>query len=111
RIDAYLAAMQLDKRALQGQAEAGAAVPRPVRVALEPVEHLVLDVRRNARTGIGYGKHDGMLAPFCADADTRVLRREADGIGEQIIQHLHHAALVADKASDVGIDIDLEADA
>ena len=44
-------------------------------------------------------------------ADGGVLRREADGVGEQIIQHLHHAAFVADKAADIGIDIDLELDA
>src|SRR5918995_273151 len=48
RIDADLAAMQFDKGAHQRQAEAGAAVTRAVRVALEPVEHLVLYVSRNA---------------------------------------------------------------
>ena len=39
------------------------------------------------------------------------MRREANGIRQQIIQDLHHAAFVADKASDAGVDIDLELDA
>src|SRR6202171_384089 len=58
RIDAHLASVQFDKRTHQRQAEAGAAMPRAVGMALEPVEHLVLDVRRNARTGIGDGEDD-----------------------------------------------------
>ena len=80
-------------------------------MAFEPVEHLVLDVGRNARTGIGHGEHDAVLGSPGAEADGCVLRRESDGIGQQIIQHLHHAALVADKAADIGIDVDLELDA
>ena len=32
-------------------------------------------------------------------------------LAKQIIQHLHHAAFVADEAADIGIDIDLEFDA
>src|ERR1039457_705116 len=51
RIDAHLASVQFDERAHQRQAEAGAAMPRTVGITLEPVEHLVFDVRRNARTG------------------------------------------------------------
>lgn len=39
------------------------------------------------------------------------MRREADGVGEQIVQHLHHAPLVADEGADVGLDIDLQRDA
>ena len=46
RIDAHLAAVQFDEGAHQRQAEAGAAMTRAVGVALEPVEHLVLDVSR-----------------------------------------------------------------
>ncbi len=52
-----------------------------------------------------------MIGAPGADGDRRIVRREADGVGEQIIQHLHHAALVADEAADIGIGIDLERDA
>jgi hypothetical protein len=39
------------------------------------------------------------------------MRRKFDGIGQQIVQHLHHAAFVADEVPDLGIDVDLELDA
>src|SRR5437764_14698948 len=67
RIDANLAAMQFDEGAHQRQAEAGAAVPRAVRVALEPVEHLVLHVSRNAGAGIAGGEDHAMHTPLRAD--------------------------------------------
>src|SRR5450755_1363534 len=69
RIDAHLASVQFDKRAYQRQAEAGAAVPRAMGMALEPVEHLVLDVGRNPRTGIGHAENDAVLGPSCAETD------------------------------------------
>src|ERR1700692_848342 len=74
RIDAHLASVQFDKGAHQRQAEAGAAVPRAVGVAFEPVEYLVLDVGRNARTGVGHGEDDAVFGPDGAEADGRVLR-------------------------------------
>src|SRR6266852_4263088 len=82
RIDAHLAAVQFDKGAHQRQAEASAAMPRSMGAALEPVEHLVLDVGRNARTGIGHREGDALLSSACADDDGRVLRREADRVRE-----------------------------
>src|ERR1700760_1373884 len=82
RIDAHLASMQFDKGAHQRQAEAGAAVTRAVGMALEPVEYLVLDVRRDARAGIGDAEDDTVLGAPGADGDGRVVRREADGVGE-----------------------------
>ena len=54
--DAHLAAMQFDEGAHQRQAEAGAAMTRAVGMALEPVEHLVLDVGRNAGAVIADGE-------------------------------------------------------
>ena len=80
-------------------------------MALEPVEHLVLDLGRNAGAGIGDREDDAMLVAPGADGDGGVVRREADGVGEQIIEHLHHAAFVADEVADIGIDVDLEFDA
>src|SRR3954470_14078593 len=67
RIDAHLAAVQFDERAHQRQAEPGAAMPRAVGMALEPVEHLVFDLGRNAGTGIGDCEGDAMLAATGAD--------------------------------------------
>src|SRR6478609_9105507 len=78
RIDLHLAAMQLDERAHQREAEAGAAVPRAVGMALEPVEHLVFDVGRNAGAGIGDRKNDAMLVSPRADGDGGIVRRESD---------------------------------
>src|ERR1700734_3586878 len=69
RIDAHLAAMQFDKGAHQRQAEAGAAMPRPVGMTLEPVEYLVLDVGRNARAGIGHRENDALFGSPGAQAD------------------------------------------
>src|ERR671930_916283 len=79
RIDAHLAAMQLDEGAHQRQAEAGAAVPRAVGVAFEPVEHLVLHLGRNAGAAIADGEDDAMLGPPRADRDRGIVRRESDG--------------------------------
>src|SRR4051812_33830903 len=78
RIDADLAAVQFDKGAHQRQAEAGAAVPRAVGMALEPVEYLVLDVGRNARPGVGHGEGHIVLGAPGGEADGGILRREAD---------------------------------
>src|SRR6266850_2751693 len=72
RIDAHLASVQFDKGAHQRQAEAGAAMPRSVRVTLEPVEHLVLDIGRNAGTAIGHGEDDAVFGSPGAEADGRV---------------------------------------
>src|SRR3977135_1799323 len=80
RIDAHLAAVQLDKGAHQRQAEAGAAMPRSMGMTLEPVEPLVFDVGRNARTGIGHGENDAVFGSLGAQADGRVLRRKSDGV-------------------------------
>src|SRR5664279_954057 len=85
-------------------------MPRAVGMALEPVEYLVLDVGRNPRTGIGHVENDAVLGSPGAETDTGILRREPDGVCQEIIQHLHHPAFVADKTADVGIDVDLELD-
>src|SRR5262245_41056171 len=39
-----------------------------------------------------------------------VRRREADGVGQKIIQDLHETPLVGDKADDGRIDLDIELD-
>src|SRR3954468_17205285 len=100
RIDAHLAAVQLDEGAHQRQAEAGATVPRAVGMALEPVEHLVFHVSRNAGAAIADGEYHSMRGPLGADRDRGIVRRESDVVGEQVIKHLHHAPLVAGKIAD-----------
>jgi len=39
------------------------------------------------------------------------MRRESDGIGEEIVKHLLDAVLIADEVADAGVGIDLELDA
>src|SRR5262245_7810911 len=53
RLERHRAAVQLHEGAHQGEAEAGAAVARAERMSFEPIEHLVLYVRRNAGPTIG----------------------------------------------------------
>src|SRR5262249_8490501 len=59
----HRAAVQLHERAHQGQAEARAAVARAERMGLEPIEHLVLYIGRDARPAIGHREYDGIPAP------------------------------------------------
>src|SRR3977135_2785697 len=80
-------------------------------MAFEPVEHLVLDLGRNPRTGSGPREDDAVFGAAGADRHRGILRREADRVGKQVIENLHHAALVAGEVADVGVDIDLERDA
>src|SRR6478752_69686 len=50
----YRAAVQLDKRAHQREAETGAAMARAERMSFEPIEYLVLDIGRDARAAVGH---------------------------------------------------------
>src|SRR5439155_13105273 len=52
-VERHSAAVQLDKGAHQRQAKPGAAVARAERMSLEPIEHLVLHIGRNARAVVG----------------------------------------------------------
>src|SRR6202035_5516785 len=104
RIDAHLASVQLDKGAHQRQPEAGAAMPRAVRMTLEPVEHLVLDVGRNARPGIGHGENDAVFGAFRAQADGGALGRKSDGVGEEIVQYLLDAVAIGNEVANGGAD-------
>src|SRR5206468_7469463 len=82
-----------------------------VGMTFKPVEYFILDVRGNARTAIGDGKDDAMLAPPGTQADDGIVRRETDGVSQQVIKDLHDAPFVADKPADVRFDIDFELDA
>jgi len=68
--------VQLDEGTHERQAEAGAAMPRPVGMTLEPVEHLVFDIGRDARTGVGHAENDSVFGSFGAQADGGILRRK-----------------------------------
>src|SRR5262249_34994711 len=60
----HRAAVQLHERAHQGEAEARTAVARAERMGLEPIEHLVLYVGRDAGAAIGHREYDGIPAPL-----------------------------------------------
>src|ERR1700739_258365 len=85
RINPHPSSMQFDEGFYHRQAEPGAAMPRSVGMTLEPVEHLVLDLRWNAGSAVGHGKHHIMLGAFGAQHDDGILRRKSDGISKQII--------------------------
>src|SRR3974390_2179555 len=62
--DRHLAAMQLDERLDDRQAQSGAAMAGAVRMGLEPVEHAPNHVGRDSGAVIGHRKHDRIVAPF-----------------------------------------------
>ena len=78
---------------------------------LEPVEHAILHLRRDARAGVRHAEHQRVGTALGVERNGGARRREADGIGEQIEQHLTDAALVGREAADAGVggDIELEA--
>src|SRR5262252_5941450 len=92
-------AVQLHERAHQGEAEARAAVARAERMGLEPIEHLVLYIGRDARPAIGHREYDGIPAPLSGKGNDLAAGRKAHGIGQQIEQRLAHAPLVGDEGS------------
>src|SRR5215831_10746036 len=90
----HRAAVQLHERAHQGEAEARTAVARAERMGLEPIEHLVLYVGRDAGAAIGHREYDGVPAPLDGKSNDLAAGRKAHGIGQQIEQRLAHAPLV-----------------
>src|SRR5262249_14778585 len=64
RLKRHRAAVQLDEGAHQGKAEARAAVAGAERMGLEPVEHLVLHVGRDAGPAVGHREHHRILEPL-----------------------------------------------
>src|SRR3954449_3511302 len=75
------AAMQLDEGTHERKPKPGAAVMRAQRIRLEPVEHPVLHVRRDAWAAIGDREHHGIRAPYGRERNDAARRREAHGIG------------------------------
>ena len=100
--------MQLDERAHQRQAEAGAAVLRTHRVGLEPVEHLILGVGRDAGPAIGDREHHRVGLPLGRQRHGLARRREADRVGQQVEQNLPQAPLVGGETADAGGGADVE---
>src|SRR5262249_56233292 len=55
--------VQLDERAYDRQAQSGAAMPRAQRVALEAIEHAILDFGGNAGAAVGDPEQHGVATP------------------------------------------------
>src|SRR5215468_3038011 len=106
----HRAAVQLDERAHQGQAEARTAVARAERVSLEPIEHLVLYIGRDAGSAIGHREYDGVPAPLSGKRNDLAAGRKAHGIGQQVEQRLAHAPFVGDEGSNLRRGADFEHD-
>ena len=55
-------------------------------------------------------KNDAAVCATGAEMNRAVGRRKTDGVGKQIIKHLHDAMLIGDEAAEAGIDLDIELD-
>src|SRR5215467_8138338 len=109
-IDRYLAAVQFDKRADQGEPDSGAAMLRAEGMSFEPVEHLFQHIGRNARPHIGHREDDRIRPALGHQSDDRSRRRKTQGIGQKIEQNLPQAQLVRDKTADIRGHLDVERD-
>ena len=90
-------AVQLHEPACQRQAEPGAFLLGLVIAAdlAKLLEHLFLVFRRDADAGVADGNFETALRPRArASRDASAVRRELDGIGQQIDQDLLELALV-----------------
>src|SRR5664279_2000853 len=73
---------------------------RAHRVGLEPVEHLVLRLRRNAGAVVGDSEHHRVAAPLGGERDGLARRRKADRVGQEIEQNLPQPPLVGSFTAD-----------
>src|SRR6516165_5169269 len=77
-------AMQLDERAHQRKTQAGAAVAGAERMGLEPIEHLILYIGRNAGTAIRNREDERIFETLGRKRNGLTGGRKAYRIGEQI---------------------------
>ena len=98
--------MGLDQSLADGEAEAGADAGRAVSGVF--AEQLREALRRHAAALVAHrDRHMHPVAgPF--DADRRGLRRMPDGVGEQVVQHLHDAVAVGHRPGQVRRQVDDE---
>ena len=80
-------------------------------MGLEPIEHLVLDVGRDAGAVIGDGEYHGILEPLRRERNGLPARRKAYCICQEVEQGLAYAALIRHETADVrrGTDVELDA--
>ncbi len=95
------AAVQLDQRPHDRQAEAGAAMARAAGVALEAVEHAVEHLGGNAAAAVADLEHDLVAAAHRRQRHRLPRLGEADRVGEQVEQHLADAPAVGAQRADV----------
>ena len=102
--------MQLDEGPHTGQAKADAAMARADRVRLEPVEHAVDHVDRNAAALIGHLEHDLSGATQGRERDRLAGLGKADGVGQQVEENLPDALGIGAEGADVVQRDDVEMD-
>src|SRR3954452_12453817 len=108
RVERHGAAVQPHKGAHQRQAQASAAMPRAEGVGLEPIEYLILHIRRDAGAVVGNREHHGILEPLGCERNGPARGRKAYRVGQQIEQRLTDPPLVRHETADVGGGPDLE---
>ena len=91
RQERHLALVQFDEALDDGKAEAGPAMAAGHRLRLEAVEDALLEFGLDAAPGVGDPEQDVVAVAPRPHAHGAALRREADGIGEQIVEDLPDA--------------------
>src|SRR5690606_38786804 len=97
RLEAHLAAVQLDKVTRDGKAETGATMLRAKASALEPLENAVLQIWGDSDTLVLDREHNSAVFPPARDLDGIARLGEADRIRQQIVDDLTDPAFVRNK--------------
>src|SRR5262249_53445326 len=101
-IDRYCATMQFYEGTHKGKPETGTTVLGAHRIRLEPVEHLVHCLGRDARPMIGHAEKYRARTPFGQKSNSLTSRGKANGVGQQVEQDLAQAPLVGGETTNIG---------
>src|SRR5262249_18977550 len=110
RLERDHATVQLRKALDDGESEPRAAMSRAMRAAFEAIEHGLLIILRNAHALVLHAEAKHGILPPAIERNSAALLREADGVREEIIQHLGHASAVGNEAVDAQLNADRKVD-
>ena len=110
--DAYLSAVQFDEMTYDGQAQtqAGLRTRRCVIGLTKALEYVGQEFGADAASRVRNAQHGTTLQATELQADASVVRREFDGIGEEVPDHLMQAGLVAEDTEGTFLNRHIELD-